>query len=381
MITRLYIDNFLTLVNFEIKFEPLNLLLGDNGSGKTAVFEALRRVRDFIVVAGQTTAELFPAADRTRWQDKSIQTFELDLATDLGSFYYQLAIEHFDDNRKTKVKHESLKLDHTQLFSSDNGEVHLFTDEGRKGPLINLDGTLSGVGLMPKRRVIKKLTAFKKAVEKIVLVNPNPFLMSSESQDEVTRPSWHMENFAAWYRFLSQENIAAVQEIMEELPKSLPGLKALNSIQSGERTKVLKAVFQAQDGKRKQAYSFGELSDGQKMLIAIFALVIGHKDQGACLFIDEPDNYISIAEIQPWLRLIVDDCGPGERLEQVIIISQHPETIDYAALGIPILFKREAESHTRITTLAEEYHGLKPDGMTYSQLLARKEDREPSRER
>jgi predicted ATPase len=376
MIKRLYIDNFRTLVNFVIRFEALNLLLGDNGSGKSAIFEVLRKIRDFIVIPGQTTRDLFPAADKTRWHDESIQRFELDLETERGIFYYEIAIEHFDDNRKTKINRENLRLDQTQLFNSENGEAQLFNDSGQPGPKINFGWHQSGVGLIDERHDNKKLTAFKKSMDNIVIVNPNPFLMSSESQEEVMRLSWHMENFAAWYRFLSQENMDAVHEIKKELPKPLPGFTALNSIKSGERTKVLKASFQAEDGKSKRDYSFAELSDGQKMLIAMFSLVIGHQGRQACLFIDEPDNYISIAEIQPWLRLIVDGCGPGESLQQVVIISQHPETIDYSALGVPILFKREAESHTRITTLAAEYLGLKPEGMTYSELLARKSSRE-----
>ena len=35
MITRLYVDNFKTLVNFELTLGPMNLLLGANGSGKS----------------------------------------------------------------------------------------------------------------------------------------------------------------------------------------------------------------------------------------------------------------------------------------------------------------------------------------------------------
>ena len=33
MITRLYADNFKTLVNFELPLGPMNLLLGANGPG------------------------------------------------------------------------------------------------------------------------------------------------------------------------------------------------------------------------------------------------------------------------------------------------------------------------------------------------------------
>ncbi|WP_162505104.1 AAA family ATPase, partial [Treponema endosymbiont of Eucomonympha sp.] len=132
-----------------------------------------------------------------------------------------------------------------------------------------------------------------------------------------------------------------------ELPNSLSGFKELNSAPAGER-RILKANFQALNDAKAHAYPFASLSEGQRMLIAVYALIIGNKGRNACLFIDEPDNFISIAEIQPWLRLFVDNCGEDESLEQVVLISHHPEVIDYSCFGIPLWFEREPESHTRI---------------------------------
>ncbi|NES24282.1 MAG: ATP-binding protein [Symploca sp. SIO3E6] len=81
MLKRIYIDNFRCLVNFEIKFEDnVSLFLGANGSGKTTVFEVLRKLRKFII--GDSDArvlQVFPKADLTRWETRLIQKFELDL--------------------------------------------------------------------------------------------------------------------------------------------------------------------------------------------------------------------------------------------------------------------------------------------------------------
>ncbi len=41
MITRLYVDNYKCLVNFELRLDELTLLLGPNGVGKTSVLEAI----------------------------------------------------------------------------------------------------------------------------------------------------------------------------------------------------------------------------------------------------------------------------------------------------------------------------------------------------
>jgi predicted ATPase len=64
MLSRLYANNFRTLVNFEVKFDRLNLLLGPNGSGKSSVFDLLRKLRAFIGGEGQLS-EVFPSSELT----------------------------------------------------------------------------------------------------------------------------------------------------------------------------------------------------------------------------------------------------------------------------------------------------------------------------
>jgi predicted ATPase len=39
------VDDFRCLVNFELKFDRVNLLLGENGTGKTTEFEVLHRLQ------------------------------------------------------------------------------------------------------------------------------------------------------------------------------------------------------------------------------------------------------------------------------------------------------------------------------------------------
>ena len=48
MLTRIYIDNFRSFVNFGSRPEQKQLLLGPNGSGKSSLLEAIRYVKWFI---------------------------------------------------------------------------------------------------------------------------------------------------------------------------------------------------------------------------------------------------------------------------------------------------------------------------------------------
>ena len=48
MIKRVYVDNYKCMVNFEISLGDISLLLGQNGSGKSSVFQVLQMLVDFV---------------------------------------------------------------------------------------------------------------------------------------------------------------------------------------------------------------------------------------------------------------------------------------------------------------------------------------------
>ncbi|MDR3229278.1 MAG: AAA family ATPase [Puniceicoccales bacterium] len=222
MLSRLYANNFRTFVNFEVKFDRLNLLLGPNGSGKSSVFDLLRKLRAFIGGEAQLS-EVFPASELTNWQTTKQQKFELELQTNDGVFLYTLILGFSDNLTKSKIEEERLELDKTILFLSNDGEAHLYGDNGKEDAVLTFDWTRSGVGFLQTRRDNTKLTTFKRHIENFLIVRPTPSLMKSESQQEEKHLALQTENFAAWYRYLTQENLSAVQEIFSELPKSLPG--------------------------------------------------------------------------------------------------------------------------------------------------------------
>ncbi|MEQ9370026.1 MAG: AAA family ATPase [Coleofasciculus chthonoplastes F3-SA18-01] len=60
MLTRIYIDDFRCLVNFEVKLENnISLFLGGNGSGKTTVFNVLEKLQKFIIGNTKISESMF----------------------------------------------------------------------------------------------------------------------------------------------------------------------------------------------------------------------------------------------------------------------------------------------------------------------------------
>src|SRR5690606_8791766 len=111
----------------------------------------------------------------------------------------------------------------------------------------------------------------------------------------------------------------------------------------GTEARALLAVFG--EGDARFEVRLDELSDGQRALLALHALLHLTKDQGYTLFLDEPDNYVALAEIQPWLMELHDACGVT--IPQAVLCSHHGEVLDYFGTDHGIWLSREV---TGVTT-------------------------------
>ena len=71
---------------------------------------------------------------------------------------------------------------------------------------------------------------------------------------------------------------------------------------------------------------------------------------GRTVFIDEPDNFVALKEIQPWLLSATDavDGGSG----QLVIISHHPEIFNQWAVSHGIVAERDGCGPVRIRSLS-----------------------------
>jgi hypothetical protein len=174
-----------------------------------------------------------------------------------------------------------------------------------------------------------------------------------------------MENFISWYRRISQQNMGAMFELFSELKKVLPGFSSFSLRDSGEDTKSLKALFEGATPKGSISFDFGELSDGQRVIIALYALIYCMKGEGLTLFLDEPDNFVALREIQPWLATLEEEVGEG--IEQAVLISHHPRIINFLGNSNGRWFSREGAGHTRLSEEAPPA----VDGLSLSETIAR----------
>lgn len=113
-------------------------------------------------------------------------------------------------------------------------------------------------------------------------------------------------------------------------------------------------------------YLLQELSEGQRCLICLYTILHFVLSKGATVLIDEPDNFISLREIQPWLTAATD--AVEDKQAQLLLISHHPEIIDQWAPSNGVQFVREDGGPVRVKKF--EVSGTNGE-LAASELVAR----------
>lgn len=360
MLTRIYIDNFRCFVNFEYKPEKKQLLLGSNGSGKSTLLDAVRCVKSFI--CGEENP--FTPSTRTRWQDRPLQVIEIGALLDRQEYQYKLEIQFAPDTRQPSVKRETLRVAGATWFELADGELRFFLGNGDQETTKPPDAARSALHL--SRLSNPHVHRFMEWLDSVhcFRVDAYPGEMSETADSGESRPDYELDNLADWYRYLLQTYPADNVRFLVSMRNALQGLQELRFYSNGGGVEQLKAVFGISSNKSVN-YPLSELSDGQRYLIALYMILHFLIAKGHTVFIDEPDNFIALREIQPWLKAAEE--AVENHQGQLVLISHHPEILNQWASRHGLRFFREDNGYVRTEKFKADPKGdLQP-----SELIAR----------
>ena len=357
MINYLKVDNYSCFVNFRIDFSSINVILGGNGTGKSTLFELLAGLRCFIQ-GKETVADVFPFSSLTRWQTVPVQTFELSLSYKSFEYVYKLEIEFNIDERKNKIKKEIVLCNGKPIFKAEDGKAILYSDSYEPGPELLMNWSVSGVSLIYERLDNKLLCDFKRSIDNVIVCHPLPF-------EHVTSDAYYENDFVDDYA----DNITeSYHSVMQSNPEKIMGLwKVMKDINpafvrthlQGDPNKIL--FFEYDHNGKKISYKIDELSDGEKMLFKLYFLAVMYYGEDCSLFLDEPDNYISLQEVGQFVQYIQDE---SDSKKQCALISHHPSVIDNLAASNGIWLERRSYGASVICDPPKADCGL-----TYSEIL------------
>lgn len=348
MIKRLFVDNYKCLVNFELPLQELSLLLGPSGVGKTSVLDIMYALRQLLSGEAKVTdRNVFPTRTLTRWQRRNLQVFEIDVLLRSETYTYRLEVEHEKEKRTARIRSETLEVDGTRLFQFVLNHVQLFRDDPdhgiSKGPSYTADWKESALARVFPGPTNKRLTRFLDHVHRILVCSIHPPGLLTDSTEESSMLHRDGRNFADWYRHTHQERPDLTDALTKDLIDVLgAGFHGIRLEQVGHDARSFTIVFSDQeDASPRDGYKLrlDEISDGQRALIVLYAMITLVRDQGYSLFIDEPENYVALREIQPWLMCLND--ATGETFPQAVVSSHHPELIDYLGYEHGIMLQRE----------------------------------------
>ena len=365
MLTRVYIDNFRCFANFEWRPGRRQLIMGPNGSGKSSLLNALLLVRQFVNL-GHKIDDQYMWQARTRWMNQVRQTCEIEARLNDQTYIYRLVLEAetWGEPPRTRIASESVHLDGAPIFEFVDGEVRLFNDRLEHKVTYEFDWSRSALATIVPRKDNTRLTTFKHWFRQLVCFRINPFAMGSRAEGEQLFPNVDLSNFAQWYRHLIQAFPKENAAFIKDLCSAIDGFTFLNLESVGENIRVLVAEFGGEKATSTK-FTFDELSDGQRCLISLYAILHFVLATGGTVIIDEPDNFVALREIQPWLTTAEDVIE--DKRGQLLVISHHPEFINQWAPELGVRFIRERSGPVRL----KDFQADTESTLTPAELVAR----------
>lgn len=363
MLKRLYVHNYKCLVNFEINFDKdISLFLGANGSGKSTVFEVLAKLRRVIdhevkfddksgkFINSDGIENIFNYNDQPRWlkNQKADAQFEVDIAIQESIYKYSLIINLGSIGRNQEslpvIKEEFLSRNEDILVKS-NTEKTLYFGKDNGEAEFPFDKSTSSIKTYCEYEAEDFLQYFRN----LFLVRINPYVMRSRFIDQNSEIKNDSSNFAEWLSLLNEQNRKGVSEFEKAMRQIIPEYDHFGII-SISHFKALRINFKNSITEKSISYDFEELSEGQKAIFALYALIYC-TPENSLICIDEPENFLALPEIQPWFNALYDQ--RVERNLQALLISHHPKIINMLANDSGYWFSKE-NNLTRTQKISSE---------------------------
>ena len=361
MITRLRVKNYRCFEDFDWTPDQICLLIGQNGTGKSTLFGLLEGLRGMLGGKGSFESLFNPASIFRPNHTVTEVLIRLDISLSDANFAYELKIA-VDEMFVQQGVFESLRRDGRSVIEARDGQVLQNHEDLRVE--FSLQPGNSAVGTVGDLKGDDSLTLFRGAIQGLFAFFPNPARIKSIG-NTIPHPRLESDasNLIGVLRWKEISDKPMFSKFESELKALLPGLQRLSFFQAGDQDARLELHYS--DLQSEYYFDFGELSDGQKVLVALCALVWLRTSPYAVLLLDEPENFLALAEVQPLINSLLD--AAQENGTQLIIASHHPELFNALAKEYGIVLSRGEDGRIG----SKRFRDVEEYGLSPAEVIAR----------
>ena len=297
------------------------LLIGKNGSGKTAVGRALEVLQKI----GQLTnrvGDLVKPADLARGLTDAPMRFEIEVELGGRIYTYTLAFELPKPHRELSVLEEKLTVDGKVAYTRDRETVHRPGTSREAKATFEMERNVVALGVIRQPSEASSVPTFTQWLAGMLILRPAPSLIHGDSTEFTVAPDPSVTDFGAWFSGLFPARSAEVKTDTY-LKNIMPDFLEIENHPIGVDARSLVVHFANDKGKIR--VPFADLSDGEKCFMICALVIATNEAYGPLLcFWDEPDNYLDLSEVQ---HFIFDLRKAFRPKGQFIATSHNPEAI------------------------------------------------------
>lgn len=353
MLKRLEVKHFKSLDDFAIDFEPFTVLIGQNGSGKTTVLQALDLLGAFL--KGDVNHYL----ERLGWDVWDLRSVTTRLQTIRFRLEFEAKADTFVWDVEFLLTGSGFEVITETIFSKKSHfkyEVHYNANfpSFEAWELINADGKpidLPGIAIQFKQSIIKafQIQNAPEEIEKAAHALERLFLLDIDSTERLRKPAKYKavdnigsrgEHLASFLRGL---NVEQQRKLLESIKRLIPQIQQVNTLQAGETIWLsFLETFSGSPYPLKEIEA-SHISNGTLQILAILATIHG-AIEGQILLLDEIENGIDPNHVSIMVQLLEE--AIEKKGIQVILATHSPVILNYVSEAGIRYFSRDKGGNT-----------------------------------
>jgi hypothetical protein len=330
MLEKLQAHGFRTLVDTEVRFDPLTIMIGKNGAGKTAILDALQLIGNF--ARGGVDRAFGPPPWSLGWQRTkgigSIHAMRFDLQLSVNQqcrYRYLLSLHEHQGEPKVGEERLTRISDHRVVASFD------FNTPPLSGTILNPDrDDPNAAEILDASTLLRSVVSYE--------LNPSVIEQPNEPEhDSISREGFGVAGFLA---NLKDNNPLRFAQLEARLKRCRPETESIDVWATG------KLFWGLRDKGQQRAFPAVHLSWGDRQLVGLLCVLYSTKP-GAMIAVEETDRgfhhsrYSEVIELfseaaydgldgNPPIQIVVTTHSPSfvnklsDRLSEIRLVSRAP---------------------------------------------------------